>query len=202
MFKLFCFVVNKFTKDCLTELDAISERIVAIVCDGSEGRAASLLGLSDEYSQHSCRAYGAVATIERPSTTDLPLLPDSMSCDTPSDPHPTGGRSSLFASSSGVFDQSGGGPLSSDVQFIPEIRVHHLTIDLTSHCKECVNDPFPISFHLKMFGGSAQRRLALAVPKCESRLVKSLKVMLDQSVGVLYFDKQINFVIIHFVINR
>lgn len=149
---------TKFTRDCLKELDDISERIIAIVCDGSCGRSASLLGLSDEYTQHSCRAYGAVATIERPTTDQL-----------------------LPSSSSSVI--------------LPEIRVHHLTIELTSHSKgstTCQNDPFPTSFHLKIFGSADQRSMALTVPRCESTIVKTLKVTLEQSVMRNIFQECFN----------
>ena len=49
----------------LKELDQIPGRVIVIVCDGSRGQSARILGLSDEFSHHSCKAYGTVTALER-----------------------------------------------------------------------------------------------------------------------------------------
>ena len=66
----------------------------------------------------------------------------------------------------------------------PEIRKHNLTFDLNAYGNDN-NDmnSIPHCFHLKIFGSMRHRYMALAIPRCESRLVKSLKVVLDQSVS-------------------
>ena len=56
----------------LKELDQILGRVIVIVCDGSRGQSARILGLSDEFSHHSCKAYGAVAALERTQETSVP----------------------------------------------------------------------------------------------------------------------------------
>lgn len=109
-----------------------------IVCDGAHGRSASLLGLSDEFIHHSCKAYGAVAALDRPTQRFVPT---------------------------------------------PDIGIHNLTFDLNAYGNDYGEDPFPNAFHLKIFGSVRHRYLSLAVPKCESKLVKTLKVVLDQSVS-------------------
>lgn len=120
-------------------MEGFPGRVLAVVCDGSRGHSASLLGLSDEFLQHSCRAYGAVAAIERPGQRLVPT---------------------------------------------PETRVHNLTFDINAYDNGCQNDPFPQGFHLKIFGTISHRYMALAVPKCESKLVRTLKMVLDQSVSM------------------
>ena len=71
---------------------------------------------------------------------------------------------------------------------LPEIRAHNLTFDLhefqnhksipeTGH----VN---PQKFHLKIFGTHRNRYMTLVVPKCESKLVRTLKTVLDHSVSL------------------
>ncbi|ELT88966.1 hypothetical protein CAPTEDRAFT_195875 [Capitella teleta] len=127
----------KFCRESLKDLESITERVVVIVCDGSNGRSASLLGLSDEFVQHSCRAYGAVAALERHDQASVPT---------------------------------------------PEIRVHNLTFDLNAYGNDCDNDPYPQGFHLKIFGSARHRYISLAVPRGESKLVKTLKGILDQSI--------------------
>lgn len=132
------FRVFQFCRESLKDLESITERVVVIVCDGSNGRSASLLGLSDEFVQHSCRAYGAVAALERHDQASVPT---------------------------------------------PEIRVHNLTFDLNAYGNDCDNDPYPQGFHLKIFGSARHRYISLAVPRGESKLVKTLKGILDQSVS-------------------
>ncbi|KAK2166598.1 hypothetical protein LSH36_37g02019 [Paralvinella palmiformis] len=63
---------TKFTKQSLKDLELIFGRLVVIVCDGANGKASSLLGLSDEFTQHSCRSYGAVAILERHDQRSVP----------------------------------------------------------------------------------------------------------------------------------
>ena len=142
LINLFLCLYFQFTKDTLRELDTIPGRLIVLVCDGTHGRSASLLGVSDEFTQQSCRAYGALAAIER---LDQPSVPSQ------------------------------------------EIRVHNLTFDLNAFGNDCAVDPFPQGFHLKIFGSLRHRYMSLAVPKCESKLVKTLKCVLDQSVSdILY----------------
>ncbi len=121
-------------------MDNLPGRVLVIVCDGSRGHSASILGLSDEFTHHSCKAYGAVAALERSQERSIPT---------------------------------------------PETRVHNLTFDLIAYDNGCGEDPFPQGFHLKLFGSLRHRYMSLAVPKCESKLVRTLKVVLDQSVSNL-----------------
>lgn len=55
----------QFVRQSLQELETMPDRLLAIVCDGSNGRSASLLGVSDEFFNISCKTYGAMADIER-----------------------------------------------------------------------------------------------------------------------------------------
>ncbi|RUS92172.1 hypothetical protein EGW08_000025 [Elysia chlorotica] len=64
---------TKFTSESLRDLERISGRKLVIACDGSSGQAAQVLGLSDEFVQQSCKAYGAVAALDRPSECQVPL---------------------------------------------------------------------------------------------------------------------------------
>ncbi|KAK6185089.1 hypothetical protein SNE40_007403 [Patella caerulea] len=64
---------HKFTRDSIKELESIEGRRMVIVCDGANGQAVRQLGLSDEFIQHSCRAYGAVAAIDRQDASNVPL---------------------------------------------------------------------------------------------------------------------------------
>ena len=113
---------------------------MVIVCDGTHGHSANILGVTDEFIHHSCKSYGAVAALARPEERQIPT---------------------------------------------PEVKVHNLTFDLNAFGNDCSDDPFPQGFHFKIFGGYRYRYMALAVPKCESKLVKSLKVVLDQTVRKL-----------------
>jgi len=243
------FVCVQFTRGCLDELERISERIIAVVCDGAGGRSASLLGLSDEYSHHSCRAYGATATVDRPSTscctstasspvTEVIMKPSSFASaaaaavtyDTSTTAAPAAVDPAVTAAARQVAAAA----------VTAEVHIHNVTIDvLTSpgcvggigydagpHCgsvapsRACVgervgvtaaailrkclgarpvtseglcgmlmessaglDDPFPTGFHLKIFGDTERRCMALAVPRCESRVVRALNVVTDQSVS-------------------
>ena len=62
----------QFNRETLKELEQIPGRVIVIVCDGSRGQSARILGLSDEFSHHSCKAYGAVAALERTQETFVP----------------------------------------------------------------------------------------------------------------------------------
>ena len=123
-------------------------RLLAVVCDGSHGRSATLLGISDEFWQQSCRAYGATSSIQALHQPPVPT---------------------------------------------PEIRVHNLTFDLDAYDNgtRCLNDVQPVGFHLKIFGSIRDRYMSLAVPKCESRLVKILKTVLDQSVSTIVVTSRV-----------
>ncbi|KAJ8303249.1 hypothetical protein KUTeg_019645 [Tegillarca granosa] len=63
---------TKFDKDTYKELDSLPGRLLVIVCDGRNGNSSSILGLGDEYEQHSCAAYGAVAAIDRMDQREVP----------------------------------------------------------------------------------------------------------------------------------
>ena len=128
----------QFNQDVAKETESMKGRVLVVVCDGPHGHAANILGLSDEFVQHPCRGYGAVAAVERPGQRLVPT---------------------------------------------PETRVHNLTFDLNAYDADCGHDPLPQGFHLKIFGSVSHRYMALAVPKYESKLVKTLKVVLDQSVS-------------------
>ncbi|CAL1542508.1 unnamed protein product [Lymnaea stagnalis] len=64
---------TKFSRDSLRDLEKIEGRKLVIACDGSSGQAARLLGLSDEFAQHTCKAYGAVAALDRPDECQIPM---------------------------------------------------------------------------------------------------------------------------------
>ncbi|XP_064641268.1 uncharacterized protein LOC135496080 isoform X1 [Lineus longissimus] len=138
---------RKFTKDSLKELDGVPGRLLAIVCDGTDGHSARWLGLSDEFMPISCKSYGAVAAIERPEQRQVPT---------------------------------------------PEIKVHGLTFDLTAFNHD-YEDEFPINgFHFKIFGSVRNRYMALSIPKCESKMVRTLKVVLDKSIMRSIFQQCFN----------
>ena len=63
----------QFTRERVQEVEALPGRKVVLACDGSTGEAARLLGLSDEFQQTSCRAYGAVASMDRADQCSVPL---------------------------------------------------------------------------------------------------------------------------------
>lgn len=133
----------QFNRETLKEVENQSGRVVAIACDGSTGRAATLLGLSDEFIHQSCKAYGACAAIERYHQRSVPTA---------------------------------------------ETRAHNLTFDLGAYGNNGDEDNTslpPHGFHLKLFGSVRHRYMALAVPKCESKVVKTLKMALYQSVSIL-----------------
>ncbi|XP_013387085.1 uncharacterized protein LOC106165791 [Lingula anatina] len=128
---------TKFTKDSISELEKIPGRVMVIACDGLNGQAARTLGLREEWTQQSCKYYGAVAGIER---TDQRPVPS------------------------------------------PEIRVHGLTFDLSAFYGKDFKVDEKCGFSLKIFGSDRQRYMSLAVPKCDSNLIKALKVALDHSI--------------------
>lgn len=142
----------------MKEVDQLKERTIVIVCDGSRGHTASVLGLSDEFTHHSCKSYGAVAALERPFEQSFPT---------------------------------------------PETRIHNITFDLNAYDNGCGDDPFLQGFHLKLFGSFRHRYMSIAVPRCESKLVRTLKVVLDQSVStnsitILILKRKFKFPILPF----
>ena len=71
----------------------------------------------------------------------------------------------------------------------PEKRVHNLTFDLSAYGNSSYDEDGKSNFSMKIFGNSKCRFIALAVNKCESKIVKALKTILDKSVStynVLY----------------
>ena len=66
----------------------------------------------------------------------------------------------------------------------PEKRVHNLTFDLSAYGNSSYDEDGKSNFSLKIFGNSKCRFIALAVNKCESKIVKALKTILDKSVSI------------------
>lgn len=138
---------TKFTRDTLRELETLEGRKLVIACDGANGQTTRHLGLSDEYVQHSCRYYGAVAALERVNETQIPLR---------------------------------------------ERRQHNLHFDLTAYGADSIEVDGHQGFSLKIFGTSRHRYMSLAIPRCESPLVKALRVVLDRSMMRNIFLKCFN----------
>ncbi|XP_052232600.1 uncharacterized protein LOC127845629 isoform X2 [Dreissena polymorpha] len=63
---------TKFSRDLSACVDSISGRKLAICCDGRNGLASRVLGLSDESIHHSTGVYGALAAIEKNNETYVP----------------------------------------------------------------------------------------------------------------------------------
>ncbi|PVD21113.1 hypothetical protein C0Q70_19279 [Pomacea canaliculata] len=138
---------TKFTRECLRELEGLEGRKMVIACDGANGQTGRHLGLSDEYTQHSCRFYGAVAMFERTAECQIPLR---------------------------------------------ERRQHNLHFDLTAYGADSGDVDGHQGFSLKIFGTSRHRYLTLVIPKCETPLVKALRVVLDRSMMRNIFLKCFN----------
>ena len=68
----------------------------------------------------------------------------------------------------------------------PEKRVHNLTFDLSAYGNSSYDEDGKSNFSMKIFGNSKCRFIALAVNKCESKIVKALKTILDKSVSICY----------------
>lgn len=64
----------------------------------------------------------------------------------------------------------------------PEKRIRNLTFDLSAYGNCAYDEDGQSNFTLKIFGNSKCRYIALAVNKCESKVVKALKTILDKSV--------------------
>ena len=62
---------------------------------------------------------------------------------------------------------------------------HNLHFDLTAYGADSLQVDGHQGFSLKVFGTSRHRYMSLLIPKCESPLVKALRVVLDRSVSVL-----------------
>ncbi|XP_076449045.1 uncharacterized protein LOC143285552 [Babylonia areolata] len=137
----------KFTRDSCKELEGMAGRKLVLACDGAGGQSVRHLGLSDEYIQHSCRFYGAVAALERPNETQIPLKERSQ---------------------------------------------HNLHFDLTAYGSDSLEVDGHQGFSLKIFGTSRHRYMSLLIPKCESPLVKALRVVLDRSMMRNIFLKCFN----------
>lgn len=240
------------------------DRLLAIVCDGAGGRSASLLGLSDEFQHVSCKAYGAMADIERlhvnqssPSASPRCASPSPRS-PSPSPYFPTKHTDTLqqqqfydsansqirclsvsLQTSAGFSNRrpsqgfylfntiqhspyeadaectadsfyregaqatdvtsvkTGNGSNSSKItRPTPDRVIHGITFDLSQHGKDLATTAFdiaaavptssstalPRAFHLKIFGSLHRRYMALAVPRCESDIVRGLKACDDHGV--------------------
>ena len=128
----------QFDRERCKDLDKLPGRLLVIACDGRNGQASRLLGLSDFCQQHSCGAYGAIAAVDRTEQRDVPT---------------------------------------------PERRMHNLTFDLSAYGSYCTDtDGFP-GFSLKIFGNSKHRFISLAIERCDSPVVKTLRTILDRSVS-------------------
>ena len=134
----YVFLLLQFDLNNASDIERTGERVLVVVCDGPHGHAANILGLSDEFVQHPCRGYGAVAAVERPGQRLVPT---------------------------------------------PETRVHNLTFDVQAYGTPRVHNNFPHNFHLKIFGSISHRYMALAVPKVQTKLIKTLRLVLDQTVS-------------------
>ena len=231
------------------------DRLLAIVCDGASGRSASLLGLSDEFLHVSCKAYGAVADIERLPRTLHPSSQQTYNVDAADEPvtssrstwgrraEPTfnklyyqiamcntpvstrntaalpcnklididqnmddddlaegedGERTSMTTRYDVRCDISGNDfnfeedeakcCVNLSVQPTADRLIHGITFDLSAHGKDFTSgfdtgSSLPKAFQLKIFGSLRHRFMALAVPRCESDIVRSLKTSIDQSVS-------------------
>ncbi|KAK3085962.1 hypothetical protein FSP39_011386 [Pinctada imbricata] len=74
----------------------------------------------------------------------------------------------------------------------PEKRMHNLTFDLSAYGTYCTdNDGFP-GFSLKIFGNSKHRFISLAIARCDSPVVKTLRTILDRSMMRNIFLKCFN----------
>ena len=130
--------IFQFGQESIKETESMPGRCLIVACDGANGQAVRLLGLSDEFEQHSCSAYGAVAALERMDQPQVPL---------------------------------------------PERRVQNLHFDLAAYGSDSVELDGHQGFSLKIFGSSRNRYMSLVIPKSESPLVKTLRVVLDRSVS-------------------
>ena len=67
----------------------------------------------------------------------------------------------------------------------PETRVHNLTFDLSAYGgATTLDEDGQAQFSLKIFGNSKCRYMALAVDKCESTVIRTLRTILDKSVSI------------------
>lgn len=73
-----------------------------------------------------------------------------------------------------------------------EKRIHHLTFDLTSYGADSLDEKYTPGFSMKLFGSSRHRYMTLVTPKCESKCVKALRVILDRSMMRNIFMKCFN----------
>ncbi|GAB1598133.1 uncharacterized protein LOC106870828 isoform X1 [Argonauta hians] len=73
-----------------------------------------------------------------------------------------------------------------------EKRIHQLIFDLTSYGVDSLDDTCTPGFSLKLFGSNKHRYMTLVIPKCESKCVKALRVILDRSMMRNIFTKCFN----------
>ncbi|KAK6184719.1 hypothetical protein SNE40_007131 [Patella caerulea] len=138
---------TKFTRDNIPEIDNIIGRTLVIACDGASGNGARIMGLNDEFLQHSCKAYGAVAGVDRQVHGAVP---------------------------------------------VPETGVHNLLFDLGAYGILMDERQETQGFSLKLFGNLRHRYMNIAIPKCESMLLKSMRLVLDRSIMRNIFIKCFN----------
>lgn len=74
----------------------------------------------------------------------------------------------------------------------PEKRIRNLTFDLSAYGNCSYDEDGTSNFTMKIFGNSKCRYIALAVNKCESKVVKALKNILDKSMMRNIFLKCFN----------
>lgn len=72
-----------------------------------------------------------------------------------------------------------------------ERRQHNLHFDLTAYGADSGDVDGHQGFSLKIFGTSRHRYLTLVIPKCETPLVKALRVVLDRSVSVCVHAREV-----------
>ncbi|XP_036368549.1 uncharacterized protein LOC118767619 [Octopus sinensis] len=73
-----------------------------------------------------------------------------------------------------------------------EKRIHQLIFDLTSYGVDSLDESYTPGFSLKLFGSNRHRYMTLVIPKCESKCVKALRVILDRSMMRNIFTKCFN----------
>ncbi|ESO81962.1 hypothetical protein LOTGIDRAFT_170498 [Lottia gigantea] len=128
---------TKFTRDTIKEVDKVVGRKLVIACDGSNGNGARIMGLNDEFLQHSLNAYGAVAGVDRLVHGAVP---------------------------------------------VPETSVQNILFDLGAYGILVDERQEPQGFTVKLFGNLRHRYMNIAIPKCESTLLKSMRLVLDRSI--------------------
>lgn len=128
-----------------------------VICDGVQGKTASLFGLNDTFIQHSCKAYGAIATINQLNACSIPA-PEI--------------RVHNLTFNLAAFKKQDNKATAKRVN------------NNNNHSRSCSSDETSaLGFHLKVFGSQKQRFLTLAVPSAEAKLIKAMKLVNERPVS-------------------